>query len=126
VRAVTSVTTGRNKRYRTPIGDFDYAYMSSCFFSPGAEYVQIDASRGYMMASPEKAIFDILYLRYPDLGYSEIEAHLFENMRIDESDFYRLNFSNIHQLLDSCPRRSISSLGKLVARKNVAKKAHNG
>lgn len=126
VRAVTSVTTGRNKRYRTPIGDFDYAYMSSRFFSPGAEYVQIDASRGYMMASPEKAIFDILYLRYPDLGYSEIEAHLFENMRIDESDFYRLNFSNIHQLLDSCPRRSISSLGKLVARKNVARKARNG
>jgi len=126
VLTVTSVTTGRNKRYQTPIGDFDYAYMSPRFYSPGVDYIQIDASRGYMMASPEKAIFDILYLRYPDLVYSEIEAHLFENMRIDEDDFFQLNFSSLRQLLDSCPRRSITALGKFVAKTNVAKKAHNG
>jgi predicted transcriptional regulator of viral defense system len=121
VRVVTSVTTGRRKRYRTPVGDFDYAHMPQRFFVPGAEYCAIDETRGYMIASPEKAIFDMLYLRYPDLGYSEIEAHLFENMRIDESDFYHLNFTNIRSLLDSCARRSIISL-----RKFIAKKANHG
>ncbi len=74
-----------------------------------------------MIASPEKAIFDMLYLRYPDLSYSEIETHLFENMRIEESDFYLLNFTKIRSLLDSCSRRSIVSL-----RKFIAKKVHHG
>jgi predicted transcriptional regulator of viral defense system len=121
VRVVTSVTTGRRKRYMTPVGDFDYAHLPQHFFAPGVEYCSIDDTRGYMIASPEKAIFDMLYLRYPDLSYSEIETHLFENMRIEESDFYLLNFTNIQSLLDSCSRRSIVSL-----RKFIAKKVHHG
>jgi predicted transcriptional regulator of viral defense system len=31
VHVVTSVTTGREKRYRTPVGDFDYAHMPQRF-----------------------------------------------------------------------------------------------
>ncbi len=117
VRVVTSVTTGRKKRYRTPVGDFDYAHIPQRFFSPGAEYYSIDDTRGYMIASPEKAIFDMLYLRYPDLGYSEIEAHLFENMRIDETDFARLDFTKIQILMNTCNRHSIISLRKFTGKK---------
>ncbi|SLM17739.1 conserved hypothetical protein [uncultured spirochete] len=31
VRVVTSITTGRRKRYRTPVGDFDYVHMPQRF-----------------------------------------------------------------------------------------------
>jgi predicted transcriptional regulator of viral defense system len=123
VHVVTSITTGRKKRYQTPVGEFEYAPMPLRFFTPGAEYFQIDTHRGYMIASPEKAIFDMLYLRYPDLRPTEIETHLFENMRIEKSEFDRLKFSQIAQLLDTCPRRSIISFGKYLA---IAKKAPHG
>ena len=114
VRVITSVTTKRKKRYHTPIGDFDYLHLPERYFSPGVEYYAIDSERGYMMAGPEKALFDMLYLHYPDLEYAEIEAHLFENMRIEEADFSRLDFSKIESLLASCHRRSIISLYRFI------------
>ena len=124
VRVVTSVTTRRKKRYHTPIGDFDYLHIPERYFSPGVEYYEIDTKRGYMMAGPEKALFDMLYVHYPDLEYAEIEAHLFENMRIEEADFSQLDFSKIESLLASCHRRSIISLYKFI--KSRSRKNENG
>jgi len=63
-------------------------------------------------------------LRYPDLEYAEIEAHLFENMRIEEADFSRLDFSKIESLLASCHRRSIISLYRFI--KSRSRKNENG
>jgi hypothetical protein len=76
------------------------------------------------MAGPEKALFDMFYLRYPDLVYAEIEAHLFENMRIEESDFSQLDFSKIELLFASCRRRSIVSLYRFI--KSRSRKNKNG
>lgn len=121
VRVVTSVTTGRKRRYSTPVGDFDYAHMPQRFYSPGVMYQLIDGKRAYMIASPEKALFDMLYLRYPDIKESEFEAHIFENMRIDESDFARLDFSILEAVLSTCRRRSIVSL-----RRFISTRAHHG
>jgi predicted transcriptional regulator of viral defense system len=117
VRVITSVTTGRKKRYSTPVGIFDYAHLPERCFAPGSQYELVDSTRSYMIASPAKALFDTLFLRYPSVRFAEIEAHLFENMRIDEDEFSRIDFSGIEILLERCSRPSIHALRQLVQRR---------
>ncbi len=48
---------------------------------------------GFKIASPEKAICDELYKMSPLMNRSELEHMLFEDLRIDESDFFHLNMT---------------------------------
>jgi len=119
VRIIASVTTGRKKRYHTPVGIFDYVHLPERCFAPGMQYEPADTRRSYLIASPAKALFDTLFLRYPAVRSADIEAHLFENMRIDEDEFSRIDFSGIELLLEQCHRPSIRALRHLVQRRKL-------
>lgn len=107
---VTSVTTLKNKGFQTPIGDFEYRHLPERFFSPGIEWRPVDTRRGFLIASPEKALWDTLYLRTPHLQADQVESHLFENMRIDETEFHRLDFGRLETLFRECNRQAIRGL----------------
>jgi hypothetical protein len=78
-------------------------------YSCGIVYLSADTRRGFFIASPEKALIDTLALRTPGLKPADIENHLFENLRIDEADFSRLDFSLIKAMLSDCARPSVRS-----------------
>jgi hypothetical protein len=109
VETVTSVTTQRHKRYDTPLGRFEYEHLPERMYSCGIVYLSADTRRGFFIASPEKALIDTLALRTPGLKPADIENHLFENLRIDEADFSRLDFSLIKAMLSDCARPSVRS-----------------
>ena len=119
VRVITSVTTGRKKRYHTPVGIFDYVHLPERCFAPGMQYEPLDSRRSYLIASPAKALFDTLFLRYTSVRFADIETHLFENMRIDEEEFSRIDFSGIELLLEQCHRPSIRALRHVVQRRSL-------
>jgi len=119
VRLVTSVSTGRNKKYFTPIGDFEYCHLPEKYMSPGSEWLNVDARRGYMIASPAKAIFDTLYLRTPDITLNHLEAHLFENLRMEEDEFAHIDFSVLQVHLRACKRPAIQALRRYLARRQL-------
>ncbi len=110
VETVTSVTTARRKRFNTPAGRFEYEHLPESWYSFGVLYETVDPRRGFLIASPEKALADTLYLRTPDIGRGDIEGHLFENLRIDPEDFARLDFSALESSLKDCPRTSVRAL----------------
>lgn len=61
VPVTTSVTTGRPEKLETPLGRFVFRHLKkTAFFG----YAQIEMSRGQsaFLASPEKALLDLLYL----------------------------------------------------------------
>lgn len=116
VRTVTSVTTGRNKSFATPVGNFEYRHMPEVFFAPGSEWFPVDSRRGFMIASSAKALFDILYLESPEIGRGELEAHLFENLRLDKDEFLRIDFASIDPHLRTCGRPVIVALRSLIER----------
>lgn len=113
VQTVTSVTTQKNKRFDTAVGRFEYRHLGLRYFPIGIDRIEVNDGRAFLIASPEKAVFDLLYLRTPSIGHAEIAEHLFEELRIDQDAFNRLEFDRLSGLIEGCPRASILALKAL-------------
>ena len=61
VEAVTSVSTGRSRRFFTPVGLFTYRMIPLQAYRIGMDRVDIGDGRAFLMATPEKALADKLY-----------------------------------------------------------------
>ena len=61
VPTTTSVTTGRPETLSTPLGRFQYRHVSMHLFN-GFHEIEISTDQPMMIASPEKALIDLLYL----------------------------------------------------------------
>jgi len=61
VPVVTSVTTGRSEHLTNPMGSFDFRHVkATCFF--GYEQVGLAPGQSAFVATPEKALLDLVYL----------------------------------------------------------------
>jgi predicted transcriptional regulator of viral defense system len=61
VPVVTSVTTGRPRRFRTPLGEFVYRHVHPGLFW-GYREVELGPGQSAYVAFPEKALLDLLHL----------------------------------------------------------------
>lgn len=61
VPSVTSITTGRPQTIETPLGRFEYRHVSKKYFW-GYKVVELKNSLPVFIASPEKALLDLIYL----------------------------------------------------------------
>ena len=82
------------KQYDTPYGTFTYRDVPSEAY-PAGIILHTESGYGFQIASAEKAICDVLYIVPPLKNRSELERMLFEDLRIDESDFFRLNMTDL-------------------------------
>lgn len=71
----------------------------------------------YFIASPEKALCDLLYKLPPVNGVKELEQLLFENLRINIDEFEQLYFKDIIFLASKYISNNIRFLAKLIGRK---------
>ena len=115
VHLVTSMTLSRAREYHTSIGDFVYHPLSSSGYSIGIE--QMDAVGyigGFLMATPEKALADLLFLKCKGLDQKQLELELFESMRIDRDSFMQLNKVLFLEIANSYQSKTINSLIRLL------------
>jgi len=112
VSTITCVTTRKNKVFPTPVGNFEFRHLREAFYSVGFEWHPVDSRRGFLIASPEKALWDTLYMRVPHLEADRVEEHLFQNMRCDEAAFHELDFRKLEPLFQACSRTAIRGLRK--------------
>jgi predicted transcriptional regulator of viral defense system len=61
VPVVTSVTTGRPQLIETPMGRFDFRHINKGFFW-GYRQVELTSGQTAFVATPEKALLDLVYL----------------------------------------------------------------
>lgn len=89
---IQSMTTGEHREYDTPVGRFVFTRMKKEAFNIGICNIE-ENGYSFLMASPEKALCDLianspaLLLRYRN----EALAYLEEDIRFDMDVFYRLN-----------------------------------
>lgn len=101
VTAVTSATFGKNrsKRYDTQFGLFLYRDVPRSAF-PYEVYIKNEGERHFLIAGKEKSLCDTLY-REPPLGSEkQLREYLFENLRIEKSDFASIDFNLISDLCE--------------------------
>lgn len=97
---VTSATfeKKKTKQYDTPFGTFSYRDVPSEAY-PAGNILHIENGYGFQVASPEKALCDELYIMPPLKNRMELECLLFEDLRIDKGEFFRLNRESLIELL---------------------------
>lgn len=108
VVTLTSATVNkrRHKSYKTPFGRFSYQDVPAKAFPYGQIYRECSYA-GFMIATPQKAILDMLYIKPKLETIQDMEDWLFEDMRFDEEIFFNLDFSQDGHMQMLYRRRNI-------------------
>jgi len=118
VEAFTSVTTGRSRKFHTPVGLFAYRQIPLQAFRFGMTRVEMNDGLAYLIATPEKCLSDkILQDRGTALrNLEEMQQYLVEDLRIDESYLASLNPEKITNIAGRYRSRKLLMLGEFVKR----------
>jgi hypothetical protein len=118
VEVVTSVTTGRSRKFTTPVGGFSYRMIPLSAFRCGMDRIELDDGRAFLMATPEKALSDkLVSLRGAGMTTQKgIYQLLIEDMRISTDSIISLNPERIMAMADSYRSRRLTLLARLIER----------
>jgi len=111
-----SVTTLRSKKIDTPIGKFAFQKTPVSSFHIGITQIAVDQS-SFLIATPTKALIDALWItKVRDVyGVQGMANYLFDNLRIDEDIFSKLDISIVAACLEhGKKKRLLSYLFKLL------------
>ena len=114
VSTFTSATFGKknNKIYHMKDSTFDYRSVPNEVFPMGILIMKNSKDISYKIASKEKALCDLLYSKYPVRSIKDLKTLLFEDMRIDENEFLKMNFEFIKEIAPLYHSNSLNVLKK--------------
>lgn len=93
VYAITSATTYRSETYVTEIGTFNYRKIPLKAYSIGVDWKFDQQDGGYMIATAEKALCDLVYAdqRVCGIKRDEILEYLEDDLRIEWAEVKKLD-----------------------------------
>jgi hypothetical protein len=99
VHNFTSATFEKKKAklFETPFGTFSYRDVPSEAYPVGVN-LYAENGYGFQIASAEKAICDELYKFSPLKNRAELESLLFDDLRIDQDEFFGLNMADLLEI----------------------------
>lgn len=90
VDSVVSSTFKRAKRYSTPLGEFEYITVPREYFQIGIQQVIVEDQYAFLMASPEKALCDLIIstsgLRFQ--SRKAVREYLLYDLRLDYTEHH--------------------------------------
>ena len=104
---------GKAKQYDNAFGIFTYRDVPAAVYHFGVE-IREENGYSYQIATPEKALCDKLYTISPVGSVKAMRALLFDDLRVDESDFWQLNLEDIKQLAPLYKSTNHKYLTKLI------------
>ena len=118
VEAVTSITTGRSRKFSTEVGLFTYRMVPLDAFRIGMDRVEISDGRGFLMATPEKALADKLY-DSRGIGIQtqkELSVYLEDNLRVDRTVLRELKPTDLDVIARRYRSKKVRLLSDLIRR----------
>jgi predicted transcriptional regulator of viral defense system len=118
VEAVTSVTTGRSRRFSTSVGLFTYRMIPLEAFRIGMDRIEIGDGRAFLMATPAKALADKLH-DVRGIGIQtqkELSNYLEINLRVDPAVLRELEPAELNTIALRYKSQKIRLLSDLVRR----------
>ncbi|RJP24778.1 MAG: hypothetical protein C4529_02195 [Deltaproteobacteria bacterium] len=118
VDTVTSVTCGRSKAFDTPVGRFTYRSVPMTAFPVGVDRVETGDGRAFLIATPEKALADVLVAdrRGAILSRREMASYLGDSLRLEEGRLNELNRDLLDELATRYRSRKVRLLASIVGR----------
>lgn len=117
VEALTSVTTGRTRRFTTPVGLFTYRMIPLRAFRSGMDRVNNSDERSFLIAVPEKALADMIRIdRAPIRSQKDLQTYLYENLRLDSSALREMSPGRLTEYAEQYRSRKIMFLATLIRR----------
>lgn len=118
VTAYTSATCGKKKKkeYNNQFGTYTYRDVPTLVYPLGIKIIQ-EGEYFVQIATPEKALCDKLYTISPVKNYAELENMIFEDLRVDEEEFKKLNMNDIKELSNSYHSSNVTMLYRYMRRK---------
>jgi hypothetical protein len=112
VYVVTSISATKSKSYSTPLGTFDYQYLSHVRYAIGINQKENFAGK-FLIATPEKALIDLIHFKSRNLETAQdMLIDLIEARRIDEDDLKKLNKTHLHEIAIKYRSRAVIQLIK--------------
>jgi hypothetical protein len=102
---VSSVTTQRSRLFKTPLGKFAFFRIPSKSPRAGVESVKIDAHAWAFVASPFRAIADLVYLRKEVNWEKDGLRFLTDSLRIEEADLRQMDLKGTDEVCESFRNR---------------------
>ncbi|MDA3815317.1 MAG: hypothetical protein PF549_03045 [Patescibacteria group bacterium] len=98
VYGVNSITPKVTRNFETKVGNFSYQSINKDVFS---DYVLVKAKFDFFIASPAKALFDLLYFktnRFRSVEFNDIDL-LIEDLRIDLNEIERKEKDKFYSMI---------------------------
>lgn len=117
VYSVRSVTTKRARHFETAIGNYDYITVPDVYYSIGIRQEIINNEYAYLIASPEKAICDMILSarNFRIQSAKAMQLFLEEDMRIDLSSIEKFDTDIIRNCIDVGKKKNeLSNLLKVI------------
>jgi hypothetical protein len=105
----------RKKKYQNNFGLFTYRDVPAEVY-PLAVLIHEENGYSYQIATPEKALCDKLYTLPPIKNLTELKELLFEDLRIDEGEFAKLNKEVLEKIAPLYHSTNLHMLSKLIRR----------
>lgn len=113
-----SMTVKHPRNFQTPVGNYDYKYITRQAFPIGVRSMN-KGEYAFLIASPEKALCDLIansskvILRY----MKDVETYLAQDIRMDMDEFYKMDASIFEDYINVGKKAdSISTLLKFLKR----------
>lgn len=120
VNVYTCATTLKkhNKLFENIFGKFYYTDVPKVVWNIGIKIIK-EHEYTYMIATPEKALCDLLYKKEPVYSVKQLKELLFNDLRIDEDEFNKLNKDDIISICDEYKKKNLKYLKKMIKGENV-------
>lgn len=117
VTTITCATFDKKKKkiYNTDFGTFTYRDVPNQVYSEEI-LLKIEGDYSYQIATKEKALCDKLYTLSPLENYANLETMLFNDLRIDEEEFKKLDEKKIEKLSELYHSTNVSLLSRYLRR----------
>jgi hypothetical protein len=109
VYQVSSVTVARSREFTTPLGVFSFRRVPTRAPRAGVEAVEVSRNAWAFIATPLRAIADLVYLNKSITWKESGMAYLTESLRIEEEDLGALSFDGLDEILESFRSRRVSA-----------------
>jgi len=102
---VGSVTSARSRTFHTPVGVFSFVRVPASDPRAGVQALKVDGRSWAFVATPLRAIADLIYTRRDVNWAKDGFAFLTESMRIERDDLEEISFKSLDEVCESLRSR---------------------